>query len=802
MFLSTHYSSLFSVLLSLFLLLPPTAKADLPFSPATENTIARFGKLDSEVEYGRTVAEKLLRCSYVQNAWLIYLHEAESREDFLRGMLEIEQNISHFRTELNYAATAVNFFHPGNPRTLFPQKIPLENGIGFLNTFKTGKNLTEQERSEFFEQEFRQYSEESLYAPFELDETTLQRLESGTIYNFTLLPDGTIRAALEKPGGRDYLLDPDLDFGDFAYPNHTILAGSPHQPVITAGSLILYQVEDKRLFFISNKSGHFVPSFKSLEFLNRRLQQYGVDRHTVITVPTLDLGEVLISLYHYVQIPLVLLEEDIERLFNIAHQKWMAALDKLDSSLLEEFASGNFERLTREAIGELNSIREEATYMRSAYHLFAHDHQAPSQFHKFVKHFGHLKDAIKHNIEEKVIKEASWLTDFLQRKGHFLGEKLSQTAQEHDLYEFLIYSVQTLRDNLSQERLSIDDFHHIKKSARELGALFLLLTDDFKYSGRNQFINNAAAWKLLRFNQQLAVIHDAQVGKLLRGEVHKEEIVLQVPQSIQNQLNCLLNRLGIAPPTMKIKIEPEAAFWLINEAKEWYLIHHWISCHPEENAATRNYNPLPARFLQKVHAGNYDPEDNDNAAAVDILKMDLRAAEVARNALIYLDASHGVDPFIELYINTLRTILQKVENNDISGMDSELAIMLAFLDDPGVRTSALEKYQLSDQISFEQTIRQSITALDHLQNSTISKGVAFEIREKVQSLADLFHLYLLIGQKYQNLPSIAYEEAKKDCEQLLEDLFLEEGLARKRDYLNISSQIRLKAARLKVKFQF
>ncbi len=514
-----------------------------PLTPTTEKTICTFQKLDREIEQGKTLSDKLLRCSYLQDAWLSYLHDAESQEEFLRGMTVIEKQLDQFHKNLTYAATVMDFYNPDCPKTLFPQTVNVGNKIGFLNTFKTGRKLSDAERERLYQEEWHQYQKDGVFKPFDLNEVTLKTMESGKTYNFVLFPDGSIRAALEKPGRKDYLFNQDKLDSDFAYPNHTILAGGANQAILTAGSMILYRVEDKQLMFISNKSGHFIPSYESLVVLKKHLQVYGVQSNTVIMVPTVDLSSVILSHYYTARIQITLTNEDIVRLIQVAHRRWIMTLDQMDYKLLTEVAEGHFEHLTRDRIMELNRIREEATYMRSAYHMFAKGHQAPAEYHKFVKKFGKLKDAIKHNIKEKIIKEAQWIHVFLIKNDDILKGTAFIAANSKNLQQFLKNEIQAIKLLIARDELSLDEFHHVKKSARELGSLFLSLSEDAFETGRNFSIYEAAAWKLLQINQQMAIIHDEQVGKIMRKEVDKEKVNLVIPQGTKNHLNRLLDQL-------------------------------------------------------------------------------------------------------------------------------------------------------------------------------------------------------------------------------------------------------------------
>jgi len=773
-------------------------------SPATEKAVSQFRKLDLEIDFGYSLPEKLLRCSYLQDAWITYLQEAENQQDFLLGMAEIDQLTDQFRDNLNYAATVVNFFNPGTPRKLFPQEIELGHQTGFLNTFKKGRDLTEQERAEFFGYEWSQYEEESTSEPFCLDITSLDRLESGKIYNFALLPDGTIRIALEKPGGKDYLSNEEIALGDFAYPNHTILAGGPHQALLSAGSLILYRVEDKQLMFVSNKSGHFVPSYSSLRLLKKQLNALGFDPHSVITVPTVDLSDAVLSIYNTVQIPVSLMQEDAERLFLLAHQRWINALNQIDLQLLTELSQGASIDLSRPVIAELNRIREEGTYMRSAYQIFTESHEAPKLFHKFVKRFGILKDAIKHNIKEEIIAEAKWIVKFLQENGNVLMDRSFAISQEASLYNYLRDEINTIKNLISKDLLPIDEFHLIKKMVRELGSLFLSLSEDAFESGHKFSIYRAAAKSLLCANQHMAAIHDEQVGKIMRKEVQKSEIVLEMPQSIKSHINKLLDQLGIAPPVMEIKIEEKTVFMLINEAKDWYFYHYLISCHPDEHiyGVSLPYDPSPNQLLTKLINGDFTGQHEEDLDAIKLLKITLRNAEIAKNALIFLDKSHSAPEELDVYTSCLKKILRAIEKNDPSSVAVEAATMLEFMSLRGTPTLALEHYRCTDQDSFNKALKTQISILEKFQEYILSSYLAEKILENVQTVADLMNLYLLLGQKYHTLPTAAYEETLHDCEILIEELQHQVKYAESEDQVTITPKLKSLANRLLKKFNF
>ena len=266
----------------------------------------------------------------------------------------------------------------------------------------------------------------------------------------------------------------------------------------------------------------------------------------------------------------------------------------------------------------------------------------------------------------------------------------------------------------------------------------------------------------------MAVIHDAQIGKILHKEAAKDEIYLTVPNSIQDRLKKLLDQLGIAPPLLKIEISEESVFWLINKVKDWYEFHHAIATrHPAQ--INSSYNPKPQRLFTRL-SGELVKLDEDDLDAINFLKVVLRKAEIAKNALIFLDASHTASPEIELYISCLSRILNAMERNSFDTVKDEAGTMLDFVNKKILFSYALQNYRCTDQESFNAILSNHASSLQILEEASISYDCAFAVREKVQAIADLMELYLQINNKYHTLPTITYEETLNACHQVMEEL--------------------------------
>jgi hypothetical protein len=742
-------------------------------SSATAEAISRFSRLDYEIgAYGRTVSEGLLRCSYMQDAWLAYLGKAETPEEFLQGMTLLERLSSHFHIQCSYAGSVVNFFAPGKPRFLLPQIVQEASSHdtkaqGFLNTFKTGRALDSTEREQLFAIEYNQYLSEGIVQPFKLDLESLSSLESGALYNFVLLPSGDIRLALEKPGGRNYTAEATPCRGELAYPNHTILANSPHQSVLTAGAIVVHRTNGKQLIFVSPKSGHFVPHYYSLNNMKNRLIELGIPPQTIILVPTINLAEAILSSYYWVQIPISLENIDVHNLFSIAHSRWTSALKSLDMEFLRKLVQGEYDPTEKLAVHELNLLREEATYMRHAYQLFSNTHQSPKAFHRFVKKFGKLKDALKHNLADQIRKRATQVCVLLEQGEVFAPINATELASPESIYAYIQNEILYLKHLLTQEVLPSEAFHDLKKGCRELATLFLHLAEATKWEGRYHSIYLAAATIAQQMNLAMAAMHDPVVGQFMRGETSKDAIFLKVPDSVAIKLDRLLDQLKVPVEKICFKISFEVVADMINQAKQWYAIHFQLSA--ADTSQDESFIPPVQRLLQKIVRKEAIVLEGDNLQALDDLKWLCRYTEIACHALRFLDSTHQVPKEICSYLNTLQRIVYGIERGDFRLIIPDAASMLEYLQNH-FALSSLEDWVYTDQESLDALLTEDLHAIGQLYKDSISKEEAFRILEKIQGILDLLDLYLQLGQEKHNLPTIAFEMVFYRGQQLLNSL--------------------------------
>lgn len=746
----------------------PAHEDELPkkeLSSTAQKTIEKLQKIDFEVgNYGRVASELILHCSYVQDLLLAYLHDAENLEEFHEVMQFFQENSHCFNSVCKYITSVFNFYtaesespQPHETTTYFKGK----EELGFLNTFKVKEELTPEERAVFFEKEYSKFLRDGTVQPFILDESSLSELQTNTVYNFVLLPDGTIRASLERPGDREYRVLDEMVLEVFSYPNHTILAGDPEQVVLSAGAFIVHQFDDKRLFFISCKSGHFQPTYWSLEFMRLQLADLGVNPCTVVPVPDLDMSRAVIKTYKGAQVPVLLTKYDVERLFHMANNRWQGVYKEMDRSLLADLARGDVSSLDAKLKETLKKQRAESTYMRSAYHLFSADHQPPENFGELVKRFGKLKDTIKRfgtakfNIE-RMQEEASAILDLMDKYEKEMASFKFVAADDISFHTVFCENISEMLELLSRKSLNLEDHHQLKKLARETGALFMYMAHDAEFKGRGFLIFRTAADGFFQINDLMASTEYTYAPQ----SDEDQEIHVIVSRKIANQLTKYISHLGIAPTSFGFTIDPKEAWWMINNAKEVYFSSKYIR-----------------DIFEEIEDGRIDEQNINYAEILSELQWLKRHAERARNMLLFLDITHRIPELYQTFLNSIDSMIVAVTNHEYAWIKKESARFhdVCYY----APSSGLENWQCTDQESFNETMQATLNYLHPLQKEkAIFQAEAKEILSKVQAFRDFINLNrrngLFTGDKTKpHLPMACFDALEEHADALLEEITME-----------------------------
>lgn len=722
-----------------------------PLHPITEKTLEKCIKLNNEAgHFGSEISEHLLNCSFFQDIFLSYLHNAPCLEEYHKGMKLLSQNLSGFYSVCSYTTNVINFYN-GSNKSPWPETCDIifnnTKAWGFLNSFKMDRDrkLTYEERQQYFNQEYANYQRDGIVKPFILDDNNIQEILPNTLYIFVLLPDGTIVASLERPGEREYHVRDDEGVEElFHYPNHTILAGKPDQVVVSAGAFILHQVNDKKLFFISCKSGHFQPYYCSLDHMRTRLSQLGIDENIIIKTPDVDISRVLLKVYKIAQVPVSLLEQDNEELFEVALNKWKKTYCEIDKTLLTKLKDGNFEDIDDQLVLTLKGQRSEGTYMRSAYRCFSIDHDAPDTFKDLVRCFGKLKDAVKRYRTprfnaEKVQEEAAKMLQLMDQYDRESDYYLFKPASEATFYNFFTQDIQQIQELLACKSLSKEEFHTLKKLSREIGSLFGYLSEYSLNKGRGYFIYRTTAEGFLQINDHMAssdYIYDSN-----------DPTKVLVPKKIDQRLIAYINHLGIAPPSAEIEIDAEDIKKMINNSSGDI---YWSS----------------AELYKMIHRFLNDGKGIYYHETLQLMKYLKRGAEYSRNAWVFLDITHDISDECKRLIEVNDLMIKKIEKGDWNYF-SENAEALSKLCYHG--PMKIKDWVCTDQASFNSVLAEKLADLQLLQEGSVLNQNQIEtVRASAQAISDLSNYYRQRGiyNKNKKIPLVFFDILEDRSENL------------------------------------
>lgn len=138
------------------------------------------------------------------------------------------------------------------------------------------RNLTEEQRTQFYEEEINRHKNVQLLPKHFLDKKALKMLIPGQSYNFVL----NVQNKAYVSYNQRYRLKDNSEKTILNSPNHTILAGNG--PVLSAGVIYFYNVGKKRLFILSCSSGHFHTMPDSLNHMKSYLINLGIPEEAII----------------------------------------------------------------------------------------------------------------------------------------------------------------------------------------------------------------------------------------------------------------------------------------------------------------------------------------------------------------------------------------------------------------------------------------------------------------------------------------------------------------------------------------
>lgn len=731
------------------------------------------------------ISETMMELSDYQDTLLSLLYSSKDQKTFIEALHELELYDQKIRYKKGNDLTSMFNFYAGTRECITPHEVPVDSiwgrEVGFLNSFKKGRNLKAEERERFFYEEESLYMQDHIFEPFILNQENLHSLESNILYNFALLDDGRVFIAPERLGEKEYNVAEGEIIQAFTHPNHTILAGSPHQVVLSAGALIVFKDKDKSLYFISSKSGHFQPTYDSLDQMRRWFSEQGVDRLSVVPMPDVDMAWHGICNYSLIEVPILVTEWNAKKMFISAYQRWQKAYQEIDLDLLKQLAEGNIELVTRQTVYTIENLREEANFMRCTYRLLSEDHSCPPEFDQFVTIFGKIKDAARHENWDVLSESASSLLDIIDAYKETLFIEPVKYTSEESFVEYFTKRIKKLRKFLEKPDLSVEKYHKVKKMSREMGQLFQMLSEKNRLEGRHYFLYRAVSTILFSINETMGEVHSEYVARELKGDkTVEEERVVVCEKTAQKLLTCI-NHFSIQPPHFTLDLNEEFAKKLFNRAAfEWWVSHQNIQ---QEIISEKwgHYEGTVKQLLRQIINKKVTIIDKEIEYSLYYLKILRYWMEDVLDLYKLLDARHEVPFEVAHYTTVLDRLIHHITYNReyLENREYEATWLLAYLSDASWPFRDPHRFESDTQEGLYLSIEKAVDQIRVLAISDeLEKEEAVVILDAAKQLAVVFNLIrqdsIVDGiEEYRTMPKSCYESLAFFLEKLTKSLSLQ-----------------------------
>jgi hypothetical protein len=522
-------SYLFKLLSLLALVLSGLFSLPAPEEQSLILTKEKLSSLSNSIHPSSEIDDYLESIVQYQDILLYYMAESSSSSNFYYGLKQLTPVLEKLWLDIDFDQVPLS--------KLSPQ---YENGL-YINSYKTNRTLSKEEREKFFSEEEKIYNAAKTVEVEVLNLENIDALEAEIIYNFVLLPSGDVFFSPENMNRKVYHLRDDGTKEShklFTHPNHTILAGSPHQEVLTAGAFILYKHEDSRLFFVSNKSGHFAPNYSSLHLFKEQFAEFGVNTNSIILLPDLDLTGKMLKKSPSFPFPIMQNQEQFLKAYSLALNNWKEANENTNmKEILQLIAMDGV--VKKETYLKLKEYRKHGLTLMNAYRVFDESHKANKAFKKLLKRLGHFNDVMAHQKPEQIAAGAQKLFFFLEKEEFDLNKMQFTPSSPESFQEKIQESLLAIDESFQEDALSPETFHKLKKNIRCLGNLFKLQSKTY-YAYR---MSKAAMDLCNEMNDELGLEYDEYIAKVLEKKAGNIDLVI-IPQSAKTKYFKLRSHLS------------------------------------------------------------------------------------------------------------------------------------------------------------------------------------------------------------------------------------------------------------------
>jgi CHAD domain-containing protein len=417
--------------------------------------------------------------------------------------------------------------------TLFPTPPVSRNSQGhFLNNYKLERDLSPAEREAAYAQERQVYLAKPLGTPqpFDLKAWNAGPAEQG--YDFVLLPTGEVRLSPIE------MRDSEIEKETGKWPNHTLLAEGG--PVQTAGNLFLFQQDGKRVLFLANKSGHYLPDYASLQLIRQHLIQAGIPGEEIYLLSMGGYYANVAYKFFYAQ------QIDFQQPAlspNALHQQYLENWRKNWQSLnlkavLTELIAHPEKPLSAAQFKALKTMRKQALYLGSVYFLMDQRHSPPAAFENYVNEFGLLMDAVAAQQPATIYSRALSLQAVLNAQNMDSTVQDFEPVSRADLQADLNRRAALIRQTLAPESISVHEMHLMRIEFKHL--LFLYMT--LSQSQPERLLPELIRFHLQAITDHLGDLHDLAVQADLNGQAAYAEAQLRLEPKLKKYLQQTLER--------------------------------------------------------------------------------------------------------------------------------------------------------------------------------------------------------------------------------------------------------------------
>lgn len=180
---------------------------------------------------------------------------------------------------------------------------------------------------------------------------------------------------------------------------------------------------------------------------------------------------------------------EYEQLFRYAENKYTKKIDfKEMEKVVKTIAESGTKKVDKATLTRLREDRILAQRVRASYTLFSLNHAPPRNFHRFVRDYGYLNDALIVGDSKTAKKMALKVLEHLKENNHVTSKFGYQAAEAGSIQTYAAKTFQDLEAILDKP-MTMHQYHDVRKKVRDFKMMYSLLGKhephpDFKRLGK------------------------------------------------------------------------------------------------------------------------------------------------------------------------------------------------------------------------------------------------------------------------------------------------------------------------------